>query len=312
VVADETFGTFRLTTTPGCPTTVTSNAPWITIVQLQSNGFVNFRVSANPDSTPRSGTITAAEATFTVRQVGRTASVSAASFSGEAVTADSIVALFGAGLANATASATALPLPTVLADTQIRTTDRNGAGTTRLAPLFFVSPAQINYLMPAGVEAGPVLLFIETSAGQLMASGRVTVAAVAPGLFAANANGQGVAAAVALRIKADGTQSFEPIARLDSATNRMVSVLLDLGPADEQVFLLLFGSGWRARSALTALTVKLDSVDGEVLFAGAQGSLAGLDQLNVRLPRSLMGLGEIDINLTVDGKAANVVRVAIR
>jgi uncharacterized protein (TIGR03437 family) len=166
--------------------------------------------------------------------------------------------------------------------------------------------------MPAGVEAGPVLLFIETSAGQLMASGRVTVAAVAPGLFAANANGQGVAAAVALRIKADGTQSFEPIARLDSATNRMVSVLLDLGPADEQVFLLLFGSGWRARSALTALTVKLDSVDGEVLFAGAQGSLAGLDQLNVRLPRSLMGLGEIDINLTVDGKAANVVRVAIR
>jgi uncharacterized protein (TIGR03437 family) len=311
-IAEETVSSFRLTTTPGCPITVTSNVPWLSIVQVQSNGFVTFRVSANPDAMPRTGTITAAEATFTVRQVSRTASVSAASFRSEAMAADSIVALFGAGLANTTASGTTLPLPTVLADTQIRTVDRNGTGMTRLAPLFFVSPTQINFLMPTGVEAGSVQLFIETSAGHLLASGRVNVTSVTPGLFAANANGQGVAAALALRVKADGTQSFEPLARLDPATNRFVSLPLDLGPANEQVFLVLFGTGWRARTALSAVTVKLGGVDSEVQFAGAQGALAGVDQLNVRLPRSLIGRGEVDINLTVDSKVANVVSLALK
>jgi uncharacterized protein (TIGR03437 family) len=313
LIADEIgIATFRVMTTFGCPITATSNAPWITIVAAQSNGTVAYRVSANPDATPRVGTITAADAPFTVRQVGRTTSVSAASFSSDPVAGESIVALFGAGLANTTASATSLPLPTVLGGTQIRLIDRNGAGTTRTAPLFFVSAGQINYLMPAGVESGPALLFIETSENRLLASGRVNIAAVSPGLFAANANGQGVAAAVALRVKADGTQSFEPVARFDSAQSRFVSVPLDLGPADEQVFLLLFGTGFRLRTALRAVNVKIGGTDSEVLYARAQGSLAGLDQINVRLPRSLLGRGEVDINLTVDGKAANVVKVNVK
>jgi uncharacterized protein (TIGR03437 family) len=45
---------------------------------------------------------------------------------------------------------------------------------------------------------------------------------------------------------------------------------------------------------------------------GAQGSLVGLDQINVLIPRSLIGRGEVDVMLTVDGKAANTVRVAIK
>ena len=46
-----------------------------------------------------------------------------------------------------------------------------------------------------------------------------------------------------------------------------------------------------------------------VLYAGAQGELAGLDQVNVALPRALAGRGEVELGLTVDGKAANAVRV---
>ena len=47
----------------------------------------------------------------------------------------------------------------------------------------------------------------------------------------------------------------------------------------------------------------------DTLYAGAQGSLVGLDQVNVRLPRSLAGRGEVEVSFTADGKAANVVRV---
>ena len=34
-----------------------------------------------------------------------------------------------------------------------------------------------------------------------------------------------------------------------------------------------------------------------------------LGQINLRLPRSLAGRGEVDITLTVDGRRANTVRV---
>jgi len=37
-----------------------------------------------------------------------------------------------------------------------------------------------------------------------------------------------------------------------------------------------------------------------------------LGQVNARLPRSLIGRGEVEVVLTVDGKAANTVRISIK
>ena len=42
------------------------------------------------------------------------------------------------------------------------------------------------------------------------------------------------------------------------------------------------------------------------------GGFVGLDQVNVRLPRCLLGRGQVDVALTVDGKTANTVQVNIR
>jgi uncharacterized protein (TIGR03437 family) len=49
-----------------------------------------------------------------------------------------------------------------------------------------------------------------------------------------------------------------------------------------------------------------------VLYAGAQNVYPGLDQVNVQLSGSLRGLGTADLILTVDGQAANTVRIAIQ
>jgi hypothetical protein len=46
--------------------------------------------------------------------------------------------------------------------------------------------------------------------------------------------------------------------------------------------------------------------------AGQQGGFVGLDQVNVRIPRSLIGRGEVDVVLRVDGVAANTVRVSVK
>jgi uncharacterized protein (TIGR03437 family) len=50
----------------------------------------------------------------------------------------------------------------------------------------------------------------------------------------------------------------------------------------------------------------------EVLYAGAQGAFAGLDQVNVRLSRNLAGRGLVDVLLTVDGKMANTVKIHMK
>jgi uncharacterized protein (TIGR03437 family) len=125
-----------------------------------------------------------------------------------------------------------------------------------------------------------------------------------------------VAAAVALRVKANGEQSYEPIAQYDAVQNRMmpmpVNLGADLGNASDQVFLILYGTGLRHYGGLGGVSAKIGGVDAETLYAGAQGDFFGLDQVNVRLPRVLVGRGEADIVLTIDGKAANTAKVWIK
>lgn len=40
--------------------------------------------------------------------------------------------------------------------------------------------------------------------------------------------------------------------------------------------------------------------------------MAGVDQINLLIPHSLAGVGEVDLALNVDGVPANVVKVHIR
>ena len=84
----------------------------------------------------------------------------------------------------------------------------------------------------------------------------------------------------------------------------------DAGAASDQLFLLLFGTGLRYRSSLSTATVVIGNQPVEVIYAGAQGEMSGLDQLNLRLPRSMAGRGLVDVKVTVDGRAANTVQVA--
>ena len=244
----------------------------------------------------------------TLTPAGQISNVSSASFRDHALAPESIVTAFGTNLAASTQSASSQPLPTTLAGATVKVT--NSAGAERLAPLFFVSPAQINYLMPEGVANGAAAITVTNSNGDA-AINTILIAGVVPGLFSANANGQGVAAAIAIRFKPDGSQQTQPVARFDQTTNQFVVMPIEMGAENDQVFLVLFGTGLRHRSSPSNVTAKIGGEDSQVTFAGAQGGFAGLDQINVRIPRSLTGRGDVEVVVSVDGQTANSVRIAV-
>lgn len=237
------------------------------------------------------------------------ASVNASSFIGTELAAESIVAAFGDRLATGAQMATNIPLPTTLAGTIVRIRDNTGA--ERSAPLFFVAPSQVNFQIPAGTVNGPATITI-TSGDNAVSTGTMNIATVAPGLFTANANGQGVAAAVVLRVKEDGLQIFEPVTQFDSGQNKFVPVPIDLDAATDQLFLILNGTGFRFRSSLSAVTATIGGMNVDALYAGPVDGFVGLDQANLRIPRSLAGRGVVDVALSVDGKPANTVTVQIK
>ncbi len=290
----------------GARTTSFTNATQLT-AQIPASDITAAGTASITVVTPAPGGGTSNALQFTVN--GSLAGVSAASFLGAELASESIVAAFGVNLATSVQIATSVPLPTTLAETTVSVKD--SVGTTRLAPLFFVAPSQVNYQMPPGTANGAATVTITSGDGKASV-GVQQIATVAPGLFTASATGVGAPAATILRVKADGAQIFEPIATFDAGQNKFVPIPIDLGPVGEQVFVLLFGTGFRFNSGLSSVVVTIGGTGAEVLYAGLQGDFVGLDQSNVRIPRSLIGRGEVDLVMIVNGKVANTVRISIK
>jgi len=80
----------------------------------------------------------------------------------------------------------------------------------------------------------------------------------------------------------------------------------------DQVYLVVFGTGIRYRSSLASVIATIGGAKAEVSFAGAQVDFVGLDQINMPVPRSLGGSGEVDVLLTVKLQMANAARVNIK
>jgi uncharacterized protein (TIGR03437 family) len=233
--------------------------------------------------------------------------VSAASFRPDSIAPETIVAAFGSGLAtqNATGNDTdpntaGVQLPTTLAGTSVRV---NG----QLAGIFFVSAGQVNFEVPANTALGMASVSITSGSGA-SSTGTMDVKLVAPAIFSANANGEGVPAAVALRVRANGQQLFENVATLNQATNRFIASPLNLGPEGERVYLVLFLSGIRRapdpngdKNLREFVRVIMNGLEIVPDYAYKQGGLVGMDQINVEVPRGLQGSAALDVTVVVNG-----------
>jgi uncharacterized protein (TIGR03437 family) len=233
----------------------------------------------------------------------------------ENATSDSIIAAFGSNLARTITAANSLPLPTELSGVSVYVDDK-------AAGLFFVSPTQINYLVPAGLQPGTAMVTVELN-DEVIAAGSLTISDVAPSLFTADATGRGAPAGVALRVRANGQQSFEPLARFDSGQAVPAPIVRRSG---ETLYLVLFGTGLRtaeesdgnpANGVAENVEVTIGGVAAPVLFAGRAPGFAGLDQLNLQLPANAPAGAQITLVVKVnDGNgnllSSNTVTIAIQ
>src|SRR5579871_3085395 len=96
----------------------------------------------------------------------------------------SVVSLFGTALASAQAAAQTTPLPSSLQGTMVTI---NGIA----APLFYVSPNQINYQLPfnlTGVSQAELVVSVNGIASHAVT---IDLAVAAPGIFSVNQQGTG-------------------------------------------------------------------------------------------------------------------------
>jgi uncharacterized protein (TIGR03437 family) len=219
--------------------------------------------------------------------------VSAASYAAE-IAPDSLASTFGSGLASGVYRAGGVPLLRSLGGTEVTL---NG----QAVELLYVSPTQINFIVPSNIGTLVATLEVKTN-GVLVGKGTVTVSNVAPSLFTATANGKGVPAGYSTFDGKTLTLIFNP-----DGTSRPLAP----GTTQRPNHLVLFGTGFRKRSNLSNVQVRIGGILCEVNYAGAQSQYIGLDQLNVVVPPSASGSGEVDLLFIADNKPANIVRVNI-
>src|SRR5258708_228164 len=232
--------------------------------------------------------------------------VSAASSTGFAFAPDSLVTGYGAGLALDSQPASDIPLPTSLGGVQVELT--NAAGAQMLAPLVYVSPGQVNYLVPANVAPGKLDVAVRNS-GNVVSRGTLELDSVAPAIFSANNDGRGIAAAQVVRVKSDATQTYEQVAVFDAVQGRYVAQPIDFGAATDRLFLLLYGTGFRNAGAFG---LQVGGATLQLSYAGKQPQFSGLDQLNVELPRSLAAAAAAVVKFQADGMPANQVTLTFK
>jgi uncharacterized protein (TIGR03437 family) len=247
-------------------------------------------------------------ATLTVNTVSISRVVDAAGYQATPLAPGALFTAFGSNLAKQAVVAE-LPLPAGLGGSSVTITD--SAGAARTAVLLYVSPTQINFVTPSGLTAGEGSFTITNSAG-VSRTIAVRIGGMSPGLFSADGTGSGAAAAVVTMLRADGTISITTAATYDAATGQCPAAPIDLGDASDQVYLTLYGTGIRDRSSLAQVVVRVGGVQLAAEYAGAQPQYAGLDQINVKLPRSLAGIGETPVTVTVDGRRSNAVTVKVQ
>jgi uncharacterized protein (TIGR03437 family) len=157
----------------------------------------------------------------------------------------------------------------------------------RSAQLFYASPTQINFLVPAETETGTAQIVARNHDGY-ESRAAVSVLRAAPGIFTERGDGSG--AAIALDAETFKRSPFDP---LDSSNGLRRLTIFSTGVRHAQSVVVTIGGR-------------------ELALAGVFPSpdLPGLDEIHVLLARSLAGAGIVTLVVRADARESNPTTLA--
>ncbi|MCX6901932.1 MAG: hypothetical protein NTW03_00325 [Verrucomicrobia bacterium] len=149
------------------------------------------------------------------------------------------------------------------------------------AMMQYVSPGQINFIMPAGVGSGQATVTVNN--GSQMMAGNVMAGIAGPGMFALNGMGMGEGAML------NGTMwKLGPFSTTTGGQPTYVSMYVTgLDPT-------------------TKPTVTIGGIPVDVMWFGNAPGYAGLQQINLMLPSGMAGVGRAPVTVTSSGQVSNV------
>lgn len=201
---------------------------------------------------------------------------------------NTFVTIYGANLAYTTASLTASEvsggmLPTVLGGTGVRVLINNIP-----ANIYYVSPTQVNLLIPTSLIAGPAMLqlVVDSLAGPAIS---IMLQTAAPGFFQSDAT-------TVLGIHLNGST----ITAASPAKSGEIVVLFasGLGPTNPAAIPNQIPQTAASVTPLSSFSMLINGVavnPQQILYAGVAPSFAGLFQINVQLPDNLPANPQIQI-----------------
>jgi uncharacterized protein (TIGR03437 family) len=193
----------------------------------------------------------------------------------KAVAPDSIAIARGNNLANTTKQTQRQPdgtFPTNVNGTTVTVNDR-------AAQIFFISPTQVNFLVPPQTEIGTADVVVNNP-DNFPSRGSVTTLRVAPGIFTKSGDGTGTAVVLNSETLQEGP----------------------FDPTNGNLRLTIFATG--AKNAPQNLVV----IGGRVLTPEsvmASSDLPGMDEVHVRVPSDLRGTGTVTLTLVSDSRESN-------
>lgn len=215
------------------------------------------------------------------------------------VAAGSVVSIFGANLAPATALGPTSPMLQALGTTTVQVGGR-------LAPLFFVSAGQINFQLPADLPPGPQTVTV-SSQGMPDVQSSFTVVQDAPGLFPLAVDSQTFAVAT----HADGS----PVTTASPAQQGETITLYGTGfgsstPARPFGFAVPDSPAYVLNDTISVQVGSANPLTPSAAFA-APGSV-GVDAIQFTLGSDAPSGTNAQLTVTVNGQVSNTVLLPIQ
>lgn len=198
-----------------------------------------------------------------------------------------VLTVFGSNLAPVTQSASSVPLPLSVSGTEVLV---NGIA----APLYYVSPKQLNVQIPYEVNVGSEAVVSINNNGQVTTQ-TFPVAAAAPGIFTDSSGAlvptSSAAIGQELAFYITGAGAVQP-AIADGAAPASSTAIADLPAPAAQT------------------TVTIGGANAAINFVGIPWGLVGATQINVTIPNGIPA-GPQPVIVTVDGAASPAATITI-